>query len=86
MSIAGLICVYRSNTSSGTGASAIYPLLACRQREQWLFLATEIDDKSRAFALQNIAENRLGSRIKILETDTTGQTLIPSKELVRFER
>lgn len=74
------------NDQSGTGASAIYPLLACRQRESWLFLATEIDPTSRSFAQGNIKLNNLDSRIKILDTDTTGKTLIPSTQLERFDR
>lgn len=70
----------------GTGASAIYPLLACRQRPSWLFLATEIDDESRQFAQQNIDDNGLASRIKILDTDLESNRIIPSDELYRFER
>ncbi|KAK4948598.1 hypothetical protein LTR10_012602 [Elasticomyces elasticus] len=70
----------------GTGASAIYPLLACQQRPKWLFLATEIDDKSRMYATKNIATNVLQSRIKLLDTDTTGAQLIPSAQLERFDR
>ncbi|KAI1625895.1 ribosomal RNA large subunit methyltransferase F [Exophiala viscosa] len=70
----------------GTGASAIYPLLACQQRPIWLFLATEIDDKSRMYAEKNIATNMLQSRIRLLSTDITGAELIPSKQLERFDR
>ncbi|KIX04091.1 uncharacterized protein Z518_07644 [Rhinocladiella mackenziei CBS 650.93] len=68
----------------GTGSSAIYPLLACRQRERWLFLATEIDEKNRTSALKNIAANNLQSRIKLIDTDPKGKKLIPSAELERF--
>ena len=71
---------------SGTGSSAIYPLLACRQRPKWLFLATEIDDTNRNYASKNIAANHLQSRIKLLDTDMSGQQLIPSTELERFDR
>ena len=74
------------STFRGTGASAIYPLLACRQRPRWLFLATEIDEKSRSYALRNISSNDLEGRIKIIDTDPSAKTLIPSSELERFER
>jgi 23S rRNA (adenine1618-N6)-methyltransferase len=69
----------------GTGSSAIYPLLACRQRPKWLFLATEIDDTNRNYALKNIAANNLQSRIKLIDTEMSGQQLIPSTELARLQ-
>ncbi|KAL2405878.1 Psilocybin synthase [Exophiala dermatitidis] len=68
----------------GTGSSAIYPLLACRQRPAWRFLATEIDEKNRTYALQNITANDFQSRIKLVNTDPTGQTLLPVEEIVRM--
>ncbi|KAL2433642.1 Psilocybin synthase [Exophiala dermatitidis] len=68
----------------GTGSSTIYPLLACRQRPAWRFLATEIDEKNRTYALQNIEANGLHSRIKLLNTDPTGQILIPVEEIVQM--
>lgn len=74
------------SVSSGTGSSAIYPLLACRQRPQWRFLATEIDEKSRAYAQKNVAMNQLQSRIKLIDTDPEGRRLIPSAEIERFDR
>ncbi len=49
-------------------------------------LATEIDDTSRTIAQQNIDTNDLGSRIKIIDTDTSSKQLIPIKQLSRFER
>lgn len=52
----------------GTGASAIYPLLGCRQFDRWKFVATEVDDQSRAYASNNIARNELSSRIKFVPT------------------
>lgn len=70
----------------GTGASCIYPLLACRQRERWRMLATEIDETSRAAAQQNVQRNGLESRIRIVETDSTSRQIIPVEELERFER
>ncbi|KIW63218.1 hypothetical protein PV04_10082 [Phialophora macrospora] len=70
----------------GTGSSAIYPLLACAQRPGWRFLCTEIDDKNCQYALRNIAANNLGSRIRMIDTDRTGENLIPTDHLDRFER
>ncbi|OAL24100.1 hypothetical protein AYO22_05982 [Fonsecaea multimorphosa] len=70
----------------GTGASAIYPLLACRQRPQWRFLATEIDEKNREYAQRNILANKLQSRIKLIDTDDKGDRLIPTEQLERFDR
>ena len=49
-------------------------------------LATEIDGTSRTIAKQNIDQNDLGSRIKILDTDATSKVLIPVKQLERFGR
>ncbi|EXJ82504.1 hypothetical protein A1O3_06317 [Capronia epimyces CBS 606.96] len=65
----------------GTGSSAIYPLLACQQRPQWRFLATEIDEKNSTYAIKNIATNNLRSRIRVVDTDVTGETLIPIREI-----
>ncbi|KAF6824746.1 methyltransferase-like protein C27D7.08c [Colletotrichum plurivorum] len=63
----------------GTGASAIYPLLGCAQR-QWSFFATDIDLKSLVCASRNVLMNVLGSRISIkgrnLEND-----LVPVEDL-----
>ncbi|OAX37931.1 S-adenosyl-L-methionine dependent methyltransferase [Rhizopogon vinicolor AM-OR11-026] len=49
----------------GTGASAIYPLLACRLEPTWSFIATDIDDRSIQLAKQNIAQNSMEGRIVI---------------------
>ncbi|KAK5086457.1 hypothetical protein LTR05_003625 [Lithohypha guttulata] len=70
----------------GTGASSIYPLLACRQRPEWRFLATEIDSLSRDFANQNIISNGMDRRIKLLGSDPGSQNIIPSTQLERFDR
>ncbi|KUJ16479.1 DUF890 domain protein [Mollisia scopiformis] len=59
----------------GTGASAIYPLLGCSQRPQWRFAGTDIDDKSLQFARQNVLENELQSRIKLLKTQPSDPLL-----------
>ncbi|KAG5720501.1 putative methyltransferase C27D7.08c [Termitomyces sp. T112] len=56
----------------GTGASAIYPLLACSLEPTWMFSATELDDLSYAHAQRNIRANRLSDRIYVVrvESDT----------------
>ncbi|ROT41941.1 hypothetical protein SODALDRAFT_302930 [Sodiomyces alkalinus F11] len=49
----------------GTGASCIYPLLSCTQRD-WSFIATDIDDESLTYAKNNVARNNFQHRIQIL--------------------
>ncbi|EIW74733.1 hypothetical protein CONPUDRAFT_169696 [Coniophora puteana RWD-64-598 SS2] len=49
----------------GTGASAIYPLLACSMDPSWHMVGLEIDDESARCALQNVAANNLSDRIDI---------------------
>lgn len=50
----------------GTGASCIYPLLACAQRPKWRFLATDIDTESLQSARDNVARNGLEGRIRVV--------------------
>ncbi|CZR64816.1 related to DUF890 domain protein [Phialocephala subalpina] len=59
----------------GTGASCIYPLLGCSQRLQWRFAGTDIDEKSLQFARQNVQDNGLQNRIKLLKTLSTDSLL-----------
>ncbi|KAI0297071.1 hypothetical protein B0F90DRAFT_1635139 [Multifurca ochricompacta] len=61
----------------GTGASAIYPLIACRLAPNWNFVATDIDDVSLASARSNIDSNGLSERIVLLRTDPTGPVMFP---------
>ncbi|ERF74181.1 hypothetical protein EPUS_03371 [Endocarpon pusillum Z07020] len=73
----------------GTGASAIYPLLGCRQRPNWRFIATEADDKSFDYARRNVARNGLEDRIQVLKVEDAGgkhAPLVPESVLERFER
>ncbi|RKP37223.1 ribosomal RNA large subunit methyltransferase F-like protein [Dimargaris cristalligena] len=53
----------------GTGASCIYPLLACRLNPHWKFIATGkyIHKPSISVARQNVANNGLSSKIQVLE-------------------
>ncbi|KAI1109872.1 hypothetical protein F5Y14DRAFT_389490 [Nemania sp. NC0429] len=64
----------------GTGASLIYPLLGCIQREAWSFIATDIDAESLASARANARANDLESRIRIVDR-TASDPLIPLDDL-----
>lgn len=75
-----------NSQDSGTGASAIYPLLACRQHPSWLFLGTEVDAKSEACATENVKKNSLDSRIKVVGIDSNSVVLIPSNELASLKQ
>ncbi|KAI9453618.1 S-adenosyl-L-methionine dependent methyltransferase [Lactarius psammicola] len=61
----------------GTGASAIYPLLACRLSPNWRFVATDVDTVSLASAQANVDRNGLSERISVLRADPTGPVLFP---------
>lgn len=50
----------------GTGASCIYPLLACAQRPDWRFFATDVDTASLQSARDNVARNSLEDRIRVV--------------------
>ncbi|TEB27288.1 hypothetical protein FA13DRAFT_1794910 [Coprinellus micaceus] len=54
-----------SGLDVGTGASAIYPLLCCRQNPIWKMFATEIDPTSLSRAQRNVSTNGLDGRIHI---------------------
>ncbi|KAG9018233.1 hypothetical protein FRB90_011802 [Tulasnella sp. 427] len=49
----------------GTGASAIYTLLACRLRSNWKMIGTDIDKNSFASAEKNVTANRLQEQITL---------------------
>ncbi|KIY62376.1 hypothetical protein CYLTODRAFT_438918 [Cylindrobasidium torrendii FP15055 ss-10] len=59
----------------GTGASAIYPLLACSRNPSWAFVATELDDFSLKYAKENVTLNTLDGRIHTLKATTSGHIL-----------
>ncbi|GJJ09257.1 hypothetical protein Clacol_003479 [Clathrus columnatus] len=64
----------------GTGASAIYPLLACSLPDNlhWSFVATEIDPLSIEYATRNINTNGLTSRITLFPVSAdSGSILVP---------
>ncbi|TEB27451.1 hypothetical protein FA13DRAFT_1794836 [Coprinellus micaceus] len=54
-----------SGLDVGTGASAIYPLLCCRQNPIWEMFATEIDPTSLSCAQRNVSTNALDGRIHL---------------------
>ncbi|KNE63528.1 hypothetical protein, variant 1 [Allomyces macrogynus ATCC 38327] len=56
---------------SGTGFTCIYPLLGCRLRTKWRFVATEIDPAAVSCAIANIARNDLAERIRVVQTSPT---------------
>ncbi|KAJ5176572.1 RNA N6-adenosine-methyltransferase METTL16 [Penicillium canariense] len=53
----------------GTGCCSIYPLLGCKTRPRWKFIATDIDEQNARTAQQNVALNALEPRIRIVKTD-----------------
>lgn len=61
----------------GTGASAIYPLLACKMEPAWDFIATEIDSKSFNCGESNIQDNNLGERIRLMRASSDKPILFP---------
>ncbi|POS69274.1 hypothetical protein DHEL01_v212331 [Diaporthe helianthi] len=63
----------------GTGASCIYPLLACAQRP-WSFIATDIDPDNLKHAGRNVQLNNLQSRVQVLPRTPT-DPLVPLDEL-----
>lgn len=60
----------------GTGASAIYTMLALQSRPDWHMCATDIDKKSFDAAARNLAVNNLLTRTTLLQT-TPQNPLIP---------
>lgn len=48
----------------GTGASCIFPLLGCSIDKRWTFIASEADVESYEYAIKNVNNNNLHSRIE----------------------
>ncbi|KAI6130389.1 hypothetical protein EDD16DRAFT_1689728 [Pisolithus croceorrhizus] len=57
-----------TQVNRGTGASMVYPLLACRLEPTWQFVATDVDRDSLISARENVELNRLSDRVLITET------------------
>ncbi|KAL9062782.1 MAG: hypothetical protein Q9157_008632, partial [Trypethelium eluteriae] len=66
---------------SGTGASAIYPLLFASTRPNYRLLATELDSTSHASAAHNITLNNLSSRIRLHQSPSATAPLLPLDDL-----
>ncbi|KIJ18076.1 hypothetical protein PAXINDRAFT_110517 [Paxillus involutus ATCC 200175] len=64
----------------GTGASAIYPLLACRLEPTWYFVSTDIDKESLMSAHQNVERNGLSDRIRVVDVSFSTSILRPLEE------
>ncbi|KAK7204151.1 hypothetical protein BZA70DRAFT_281599 [Myxozyma melibiosi] len=56
----------------GTGASCIYPLLGCRLRKNWRFIASDIDSSAISSAAETVERNNFHSRISLIKTDPAG--------------
>ncbi|KAL1585896.1 hypothetical protein WHR41_04934, partial [Cladosporium halotolerans] len=65
----------------GTGASAIYALLACASTATTTMHATDIDPHSLHHAQRNIAANALSARIKLHASPSPTSPLIPEETL-----
>ncbi|CAK7262668.1 hypothetical protein SEPCBS119000_000091 [Sporothrix epigloea] len=63
----------------GTGASCIYPLLACTISPSWRFLATDIDADSLQSARNNVERNGLAERIRVVRR-TLDDSLVALEE------
>lgn len=61
----------------GTGASTVYPLLACRLEPTWQFVATDVDKDSLTSARENVSRNHLSDRVIITETSPSKPLLFP---------
>lgn len=49
----------------GTGASCIYPLLACRLHPSWKMEALELNERSYEYAKNNVERNDMKNQIKV---------------------
>ncbi|RHZ86445.1 hypothetical protein Glove_51g70 [Diversispora epigaea] len=66
----------------GTGASCIYPLLACTLNKNWVMLATEIDEKSVEYAENNVLRNNLESKISVVLNKTDKKILLSEEVMI----
>ncbi|KAF8958194.1 hypothetical protein BDZ97DRAFT_67956 [Flammula alnicola] len=67
----------------GTGATAIYPFLACKLEQDWQFVATELDDESFESARANVSTNGMDSRIDVRKASAKGDIFFPLEENVQ---
>ncbi|KAG6856825.1 hypothetical protein H0H87_000300 [Tephrocybe sp. NHM501043] len=66
---------FTNSNCRGTGASAIYPLLACSLEPSWKFIATELDPESYTHAEANVRVNRLDDRIRVVKVNEVDASL-----------
>ncbi|KDR73624.1 hypothetical protein GALMADRAFT_251373 [Galerina marginata CBS 339.88] len=64
----------------GTGATAIYPFLACKLEPTWELVGTELDDESFESARINVSSNDMQSRIDVQKASNDGLILFPLEE------
>lgn len=66
----------------GTGASAIYPWLACKARKGWRIVGSDVDAHSLSYAGKNVQANDLAKRIKLSKsTSALEEPLLPLDRL-----
>lgn len=53
----------------GAGASCIFPLLGSK-KNNWCFVATELDEISLNYAKENVERNHLGEKIALVKADS----------------
>ncbi len=71
----------------GTGASAIYPILACAMHPNWSFIASDILEASVRSAKQIVASNGWGNRVRVIHVaprDLISGLLVGSESNVHF--
>ncbi|CAG8452394.1 2890_t:CDS:10 [Diversispora eburnea] len=73
---------YSSFYPYGTGASCIYPLLACTLNKNWVMLATEIDEKSVEYAENNVLRNNLENKISVVLNKTDKKILLSEEVMI----
>ncbi|KAF8874878.1 hypothetical protein CPB84DRAFT_1797148 [Gymnopilus junonius] len=61
----------------GTGATAIYPILACKTEQSWEMVVTELDDYSYECACDNVSSNNMQTSIKVKKASVDGPILFP---------
>ncbi|XP_074602639.1 U6 small nuclear RNA (adenine-(43)-N(6))-methyltransferase [Brevipalpus obovatus] len=73
----------------GTGPCCIFPILGCRLNKKLKFIATETDDLSHAWAVNNVEYNNLQDRITVVKvnpdtylTDIPGQSTLQAHFLM----
>ncbi|KAJ5585916.1 hypothetical protein N7450_005703 [Penicillium hetheringtonii] len=64
------------------GLDIIYPLLGCKARPSWEFVATDIDENNARTATENVKLNNLESRIRVFKTEAN-DLLFPLEKLER---